>query len=824
MEVKDGNHLTFIDLFSGCGGMSLGFEMAGFKSVLAIDNWRDALDTYSFNRCGEKTICADLSAIDPLSLKEKIGADTVDVIIGGPPCQGFSIAGKRIVDDERNKLYKSFVGFVRTFKPKAFVMENVPNILGIGGGAVKEAIIKDFEGIGYNVNVAVLTASDFGVPQNRRRAVFVGLSDGKAFDFPAPSVKKAVTSSEALSDLPENSLADGSPYGIPASNEYQRYARKDSKGVYNHSVTVHNDRTVEIISMVPDGGNYKDLPLELQDTRKVHIAWTRLNSKRPSFTIDCGHNHHFHYEYNRVPTVRESARLQSFPDSFVFLGNKGSQLRQVGNAVPPLLAKAVALQLKKKLETTMYNPDNQYRCTIIRGKSQTDMEDLLPLYASMVHRICPCEETAFKAYSRRFISKALFSTESYGNLSGGNKKTVDNHITEIAGTLLGLYYPAYENNACYFYESDSCRQLVEKNDFPLFFKNLCLNFQFPNGAKWIKYVKEDIDKGLRIKPFCYLVSLLDFARRQSKSLLLTKQEIGYYVLNNLDVLRGGVDCSTVYERIMSDRKKGIKRDGLSGSKDWQHIREQFNLLELANIIETDATYVWLNDKESEAIALFLKHIDEPMFDCYGYNLDDKDGRKFFVSDWKRYYGRFNDELLHIKTDFMVGREAASVGIGVKSHGSAFKSTVDLGDEGEALVFRLEKERVRKYKERLVNKVLLLGKTKGLGYDISSIEADENPLKPEFARYIEVKTTKRVTEPKFDKAWTDSLNLTAKEWIAAEQYGEYYNIYRVYFTKNKTIVVRIKNPYKKAQEQLIEVYPVSYQMNFDANVIEKRYAD
>ena len=159
-----------------------------------------------------------------------------------------------------------------------------------------------------------------------------------------------VTSFDALSDLPENSLADGSPYPTEPKCEFQRYARKDSIGVYNHDITIHNDKTKEIIAMVPDGGNYKDLPIELQQTRKVHIAWTRLCSSKPSFTIDCGHNHHFHYKYNRVPTARESARLQSFPDRFIFLGNKGSQLRQIGNAVPPLMSKAISNQLRKYLD------------------------------------------------------------------------------------------------------------------------------------------------------------------------------------------------------------------------------------------------------------------------------------------------------------------------------------------------------------------------------------------------------------------------------------------------------------------------------------------
>jgi DNA (cytosine-5)-methyltransferase 1 len=125
--------------------------------------------------------------------------------------------------------------------------------------------------------------------------------------------------------------------------------RQSSRKLYNHQVTIHNQKTTDIISLVPDGGNYKDLPLELQNTRKVHIAWTRLNSNRPSFTIDCGHNHHFHYLYNRVPTVRESARIQSFPDNYIIIGNKGSQLKQVGNAVPPLMSLQIANNIKALL-------------------------------------------------------------------------------------------------------------------------------------------------------------------------------------------------------------------------------------------------------------------------------------------------------------------------------------------------------------------------------------------------------------------------------------------------------------------------------------------
>lgn len=340
--------LNVIDLFCGCGGLSLGFEKAGYHILLGIDMWKDALTTFKYNHKKSDTLCADLSKLSPDEVENAIQGKKVDVIIGGPPCQGFSIAGKRIVDDERNTLYKSFVHMVAHFKPKAFVLENVPNILTIGNGEVKEAIIKDFTDLGYNVVTKVLIASDYGVPQNRRRAIFVGLKEGE-FDFNIPVVNHKITTEEALSDLPEESVENLGQYTSPISCEYQRIMRVKSKGICNHEVTTHNQQTIDIISMVPDGGNYKDLPTELQGTRKVHIAWTRLNSKKPSITIDTGHRHHFHYKWNRVPTVRESARIQSFPDDFVFLCSKTSQYKQVGNAVPPLMAYAIAEHLKSNL-------------------------------------------------------------------------------------------------------------------------------------------------------------------------------------------------------------------------------------------------------------------------------------------------------------------------------------------------------------------------------------------------------------------------------------------------------------------------------------------
>lgn len=340
---------TVIDLFCGCGGLSHGFIEAGYQVVLGIDNWQDAIKTFEYNHPYSRGLVSDLFIETPKEISNKTGITKADIIIGGPPCQGFSIAGKRIIDDERNKLYKSFVSFVEFYKPKVFLMENVPNIVSMGKGVVKDNIIEDFEKLGYNVVYKVLLASEFGVPQNRRRAFFIGTKGKEKYDFPEINNPVFVSASEAISDLSETSMADGTKYPVIPKSEYQTKIRKDSTVICNHEITCHNDKTIEIISMVPDGGNYKNLPFELQKTRNVNIAWTRLNSKKPSFTIDTGHRHHFHYKFNRIPTVRESARIQSFPDKFIFLGCKTSQYKQVGNAVPPILAEVLANSLKNYL-------------------------------------------------------------------------------------------------------------------------------------------------------------------------------------------------------------------------------------------------------------------------------------------------------------------------------------------------------------------------------------------------------------------------------------------------------------------------------------------
>lgn len=468
-----------------------------------------------------------------------------------------------------------------------------------------------------------------------------------------------------------------------------------------------------------------------------------------------------------------------------------------------------------------YNLNDQYRCTIIRGRGQRELEDLLPLYANMVSQTCPCGKDEFKSSCQKILANALFNTPDFDGLTKGNKKTINNHITEIAGALLGLYLPVMENGETVIYESSSCHFLIEHQDYPTFFKNICLHFQFPNGAKKPQTCAADLDNKIKFKPYCFIISLLYYAQTRPNPVLLSKQEIGFYALNNLEVLQGKVSCKDVYNAIISDRAIGEKHDKIQGSNEWQHIKEQFNWLSLTNLVRTDQTYIWLNKEEAESIALFIKSVNDFGFDAYSYDFSTSEGREKYYLDWKKFYSSFNTKLLDITSpipsDIIIVDKN-----GLKAQKTAIKSTTDLGDNGETLVYQLEVERIKAFKPRLANKVLLMGKTKGLGYDVLSLEGDEMPDDPEMNRFIEVKATRRTTIPNFNNKWVDSINLTAKEWSAAKQHGKYYNIYRVYFTQSKVIVIRVNNPYLLSQTNRIDVFPTVYQMDFNASVIEQRY--
>lgn len=346
--------LNVLDLFCGCGGLSCGFVQAGFNVILGIDNDKAALNTFQKNHKKSKAANINLADDDICEqIEDIISNQEVDVIIGGPPCQGFSLTGPRNFYDKRNKLYLAMVSTVKHFMPKAFLIENVTGMATLYGGEVKNKIVECFTELGYNVNVQVLCAADYGVPQIRKRLVFVGIrQDLGEFEFPTKlkTPDNYVSCEEALSDLPalESDLGtEEAEYGKAARTDYQKKMRKNSKKLYNHVATNHTEEVKSVIALVPEGGNYKDLPLGVGTSRKFNEAWTRYHSKKPSRTIDTGHRNHFHYKYNRVPTVRENARLQSFPDDFIFYGTKTQQNRQVGNAVPPMLGYNLAKQIKK---------------------------------------------------------------------------------------------------------------------------------------------------------------------------------------------------------------------------------------------------------------------------------------------------------------------------------------------------------------------------------------------------------------------------------------------------------------------------------------------
>ena len=334
-----------IDLFCGCGGLSKGFEKAGFEVELAIDLWQDAIETYNYNHKSKVGKCIDIHSLTNEYLQTI--KNSIVGVIGGPPCQGYSTVGTRDINDPRNHLYLEYYRVVKEINPEFFVIENVKGLLTLNKGAFRDDILERFSKLGYNISYKVLNAANYGVPQNRHRVFFVGVKN-KEFIFPK-ELEHIFSTEEALSDLPIK-FSEELNYLSEPKNEYQKLMRKDTNGIFNHEETKHTEATINVISLIPDGGKISDLPKEYWNIRKYNKAFQRMNSKLPSNTIDTGHRNYFHYKENRIPTVRESARLQSFSDDFIFLGSRTSQYRQVGNAVPPLLSYAIATEIKKILK------------------------------------------------------------------------------------------------------------------------------------------------------------------------------------------------------------------------------------------------------------------------------------------------------------------------------------------------------------------------------------------------------------------------------------------------------------------------------------------
>lgn len=357
MPVK---RLNVIDLFAGVGGLSLGFEMVGAKVLMANEYDESIATSYVKNRPNNNMIIEDITKLDIESTFNDI-KNSVDIVIGGPPCQGFSQKGQRkTINDPRNFLFKYYYNVVSFIRPKYFVMENVPNLLTAENGYFKKEITDLFFNIGYIINSDVLNASDFGVPQNRRRAFIIGKLGDKKVKFPEKTTRK-ITAWEAISDLAFLNSGEGEfeqNYRIFPQSEYQRLLRKDSNKLYNHIATSHSTIAIKRMSMVPEGGGRSDLPKE-ELTKSIYSGtWGRIVKDDVTVTIttrfDTPSSGRFTHPFlNRAITVREAARLQSFPDDFIFYGTKTSQMKQVGNAVPPFLAKAVAESIINDMENKL---------------------------------------------------------------------------------------------------------------------------------------------------------------------------------------------------------------------------------------------------------------------------------------------------------------------------------------------------------------------------------------------------------------------------------------------------------------------------------------
>lgn len=397
------------DVFSGAGGFSLGFEMAGCEIIGAIEHDKWATDTFSHNHPNAVMMLGDIESFSEdylrVNLKEK-----PDIIIGGPPCQGFSICTKNAGDpkDPRNSLFTEFIRMAQIFDPSVMVMENVPNIVKAktkSGEKVVDIIKVEFEKLGYHVAHSILTASDYGVPQMRQRFVLVAsknalehpfpkkthyvqdCSDGQItmFDLEENGLKRCPTLWEAISDLPEIEAREGAEemdYSKSAQNGYQEWCRTGSEKLHNHLAMKHTKRLVERFATMTWGQSVSDITDERLKQRKRNGNGEvsdspydqnnrRMHPNRICHTITATFYGNFVHPYkNRNFTAREGARIQSFPDHYVFLGKPTvvskkllmkegrtgeaylCQYSQIGNAVPPLMAKAIAENILKQMKWT----------------------------------------------------------------------------------------------------------------------------------------------------------------------------------------------------------------------------------------------------------------------------------------------------------------------------------------------------------------------------------------------------------------------------------------------------------------------------------------
>lgn len=328
------NELNYIDLFSGAGGMSLGFDQVGFKNVFSIDIEPRFCETYKTNFPNHNLIQKDISKFSNEEIKSLIGNKKIDVVIGGPPCQGFSMAGnigRKFIDDSRNQLFKEFARVVEIVQPKYFVMENVARLFTHNKGETKKEIIELFKKMNYNVDCKVVNTADFGIPQVRNRVLFIGNRISNNIVFPTKTIEKPISIKEAIDKLPK--LKSGEKSKIP-----------------NHISMKHSEQMLEKMKYVSDGGNRNEIPELIRPKSGDVRKYIRYKSTEPAVCVTGDMRKIFHYSQNRALTVRELATIQTFPLDFIFKGSTISQQQQVGNSVPPILAKEIALTIIKMMK------------------------------------------------------------------------------------------------------------------------------------------------------------------------------------------------------------------------------------------------------------------------------------------------------------------------------------------------------------------------------------------------------------------------------------------------------------------------------------------
>jgi DNA (cytosine-5)-methyltransferase 1 len=373
-----------IDLFAGAGGLSLGFEAAGFNIAYAIEHDKSAAKTYAKNRKRRSVHVetTDIKKITTPAVMKKLGVKKgeLDIVIGGPPCQGFSTSNRqtRHIDNPNNHLVYRYVTFVKKMRPKWFLMENVSGMETFEKGAVRDDLLETFKSMGYDAVFMILNSSDFGVPQHRKRIFFIGNRVGQPMAFiekiKRASQGKPVTIRDAISDLPhlENGhLECKMPYNGRKRklSMYQREMRKSmNESVRNNLVTMNQELAVQRFKQIKQGENLKALarraPRLVANYSKIENChswiYLRLPWSRPSVTLNnFRKNMIIHPAQHRGLSVREAARLQSFPDKYVFHGSIGSQQQQVANSVPPLLSKAIASRIAKAIRKMNRNGDSK---------------------------------------------------------------------------------------------------------------------------------------------------------------------------------------------------------------------------------------------------------------------------------------------------------------------------------------------------------------------------------------------------------------------------------------------------------------------------------